>query len=36
MEMDHFERRRWCEEISKINGKLKNDGEGTPKSLDRL
>lgn len=24
MNLDHFERRRWCEEISKINKKLKN------------
>jgi len=22
MELDHFERRRWCEEISEINKKL--------------
>jgi hypothetical protein len=25
MNMDHAERRRWCEEISRINRKLKPD-----------
>lgn len=27
MNMDHFERRKWCEHISKINGKLNNEKE---------
>ncbi len=27
LELDHAERRRWCEEISKINGKLGEDRE---------
>jgi len=28
MELDHFERRRWCEEISTINKKLSGEQKG--------
>jgi len=27
MQLDHTERRRWCEEISRINRDLNDDGE---------
>jgi len=29
MELDHFERRRWCEEISSINKSLSGEQKGT-------
>jgi len=29
MRLDHFERRRWCEEISAINKKLSGEQKGT-------
>ena len=28
MELDHFERRRWCEEVSEINKKLSGTQKG--------
>ncbi|TNJ62391.1 hypothetical protein FE784_30945 [Paenibacillus hemerocallicola] len=30
MSMEHRERRRWCEEISKINRNLNDDGQEKP------
>ncbi|WP_338015830.1 DUF6760 family protein [Paenibacillus mesophilus] len=30
MSMEHRERRRWCEEISKINRNLNEDGQEKP------
>lgn len=27
MDMDHWERRRWCREVSAINKKLSGDGK---------
>ncbi|MBD2865008.1 hypothetical protein IDH45_23800 [Paenibacillus sp. IB182363] len=30
MSMEHRERRRWCEEISKINRNLNDDGKEAP------
>ncbi len=30
MELDHRERRRWCEEISAINRKLSSDSKSKP------
>lgn len=32
MNMEHRERRRWCEEISKINSKLNDNGD-EPKNI---
>ena len=37
MRMEHRERQRWCEEISKINNKLsKSDDEGSERSLAQM
>ena len=34
MNMEHFERRRWCDEISKINRKL--SGPSEERSIEEL
>ncbi|MEQ9363915.1 MAG: hypothetical protein RIF32_06720 [Leptospirales bacterium] len=37
MQMEHRERKRWCEEISEINRKMSSDSEGKgERSLEHM